>query len=236
MRIESKEDYEKFINYLIKNAPKIDEEELNKKQSICCSNYKFLGYYIPECRKLSKEILRDGYEGILEYGKNIYYEEVLIRGLVLAGIKDKNIVERNIDKYIKSIDSWSICDSVITSFSCYKKEIENRDFEKFCNYAKSQEEFISRFGLMMIFRYCLNQEYIDKIFELIKGITNHKYYIDMAISWLLCECMIKFPEKTLPLIKEKVFVKFIQNKAISKCRDSFRIDDEVKEVLKLYRL
>ena len=89
---------------------------------------------------------------------------------------------------------------------------------------------------MMIFRYLLKEENLDRIFKLIKNITTHKYYIDMAIAWLICECMTKYEQKTLLLIKEQCFTKFIQNKAISKCRDSFRISKEIKEELVKYRL
>ena len=239
MLIQTKEDYFKYIDYLVSNAPIMTKDNLDKKQSICCSNYKFLGYSIPQVRAIAKNILKQSINNeykILEYGESVYYEDVLIQGFVLAGIKDKAFVLKNLDNYVKKIDSWSICDSVITSFYVFKKSTTRQDFNLFADYARSDKEFYARFGIMMIFRYCMKDEYIKDIYELLNSITNHKYYVDMAISWTLCELMIRYPDSTIEEIKKKQYTKFIQNKAISKCRDSYRIDSQVKEQLKEYRI
>ena len=106
----------------------------------------------------------------------------------------------------------------------------------FADYAKSEKEFNARFGIMMMFRYCMDEAYINQVIDVIKSINNHTYYVDMAISWFLCECVIKFPDTGLNLIKQKLFTRFIQNKAISKCHDSFRISDELKKELKTYKI
>ena len=236
MKILTTTDYKNFIDNLVLNAPKIDSDNLQRQKNISCSNYILLGYSIPQCRKIAKEILKDGFEGMLKYYENKYYEEVLIRGLVLSGIKDRKKFFDNIMEYIPFIDSWSICDCVITNFYIFKKETTLDDFNFFCNLALSDKEFFARFGIMMIFKYCLNENNLAQIFKLMLKITNHKYYVDMAISWLLCECMIKFESQTFDLIKQKKFTKFIQNKTISKCRDSFRISSNLKEDLKNYRI
>ena len=77
---------------------------------------------------------------------------------------------------------------------------------------------------------------IDKIFVLLQQITNHAYYVDMAVAWLISYAIVKFPEKTIDLLAQKKLTKFVQNKAICKCRDSFRVDKHVKEMLIEYRI
>ena len=62
------------------------------------------------------------------------------------------------------------------------------------------------------------------------------YYVNMANAWLVAECFTKQRDKTLNLIKNKTLNKFVQNKAISKCRDSFRVSPEDKELLKTFRI
>ena len=57
----------------------------------------------------------------------------------------------------------------------------------------------------------------------------------MMIAWLVCELMIKRRDETLKYLEHNNLNKFTVNKMISKCRDSFRVSDEDKEMLKIYR-
>ena len=58
----------------------------------------------------------------------------------------------------------------------------------------------------------------------------------MAIAWLVCELMIYNREKTLKYLEYHNLNKFTINKAISKCRDSYRISKEDKELLLKYKI
>ncbi len=57
----------------------------------------------------------------------------------------------------------------------------------------------------------------------------------MANAWLLCECFIKQREKTLAFLEKNNINKFAINKAISKCRDSYRVSDKDKKKLLKYK-
>ena len=57
----------------------------------------------------------------------------------------------------------------------------------------------------------------------------------MAVAWLLCELMIKQRDKTLVYLNHHNLNKFTINKMISKCRDSFRVSREDKELLLKYK-
>ena len=57
----------------------------------------------------------------------------------------------------------------------------------------------------------------------------------MIISWLVCELFIKQREKTIEFLKINKLNPFQINKAISKCRDSFRVSKEDKENLLEFR-
>ena len=54
----------------------------------------------------------------------------------------------------------------------------------------------------------------------------------MAIAWYLCDCFIKDRVETLIFLKSNKTNDFVLNKTVSKCRDSFRISKEDKELLK----
>ena len=59
--------------------------------------------------------------------------------------------------------------------------------------------------------------------------------MNMAVAWAISVCYVKFRDKTLKLLKIKELDIFVQNKAIQKIRESFRVSDEDKEMLKKYK-
>ena len=98
-----------------------------------------------------------------------------------------------------------------------------------------REEFTRRVGFRLLFGL-INDEYIDKIFELMLFCEHEdKYYVNMIIAWLIAECFVKQRNKTLDFLK--IYKnRFAVNKAISKCYDSFRVSNEDKSMLKQFRL
>ena len=88
----------------------------------------------------------------------------------------------------------------------------------------------------MLFEY-INKSYIESIFTIIRNsFKEQEYYVNMIISWLLCECFIKEREKTINFLTSNNLNKFVLNKFISKCNDSFRIDKKDKIYLKTLKL
>ena len=77
----------------------------------------------------------------------------------------------------------------------------------------------------------------DDIIGTIKTLKGEQeYYVNMAVAWLVAECFTKHRNKTLPLFVGGDLNKFVNNKAISKCHDSYRVTDADKEMLKVYRI
>ena len=80
-------------------------------------------------------------------------------------------------------------------------------------------------------------EYLDEIFNILNDFYNEEhYYVNMINSWLLCECFIKHRDETVKFLKTHKLNKFTINKAIQKCRDSYRVSIEDKEMLLKYKV
>ena len=221
-------DYEEFIGYLESLS---EEKYKNFHSKLTTTKYEILGIRVPMQRKIAKIISKGDIESFLAYSENNYYEEVMIRGFVLASIKDKNILLKYLDDYVSLIDNWAICDGFCNTLKIVEKDKEFW-FSYFSKYLKSSEEFRVRVGLIIFLSFYVNDEYLDSIFKLIDEIKLDKYYVNMGTSWLLCECFIKYRDKTLEyLLKSQVNV-FTFNKTISKIRDSYRVSKEDKEYLK----
>ena len=139
-----------------------------------------------------------------------------------------------LDDYIHVMDNWAHCD--LLSFHGINK---NKDsFLKLSDeYLKSDQVFIRRLGLMILFQMLKDENVLDKVFSALLSLKNEKeYYVIMMGGWLLCEAIIKYPEKSLSFIKETKDLNVkILNKGIQKCRESRRFTQEEKDMLNTYK-
>ena len=236
-KFENEKDYEKFLNYLKIHSKEEPIEYFERHRAILNTNRELYGLSMKDIRETAKNISKNGLENFLKLSNGESYEEVMIYGLVIVSIKDYGKQIELLNKWIRKIDCWSLCDSVVTTMKWLKKEeYQTKYFDYFYNLCFESEEFVSRFGIVTLMSYFINKTYIDKIYEMCENVKNEKYYIQMAIAWLVSFGYVLFPEKTYALLEKKVFSKFVQNKSISKCRESFRVSKEDKEKLKLLRI
>ena len=70
---------------------------------------------------------------------------------------------------------------------------------------------------------------------MINSPNEEEYYVNMCIAWFVAECFIKRRETTLKFLKTNKLNKFTINKAISKCRDSYRVSAEDKQMLLAFK-
>ena len=219
--------YREYIDYLLS----IKEDKYKEFHSkLCFTKYEILGIRLPIIRNISKQISKTNYQDFLKYTNSKYYEEVLIEGLVISTIKEESIFDKYFNKYITKIDNWGICDSF-----CNSLNIVTKNPSKYFNICKelslSQEEFISRVGLIIILNYFIKEEYLKDIFNILDSINSDKYYINMAQAWLICELYIYYPQQTEEYLKNNKLNNFTHNKSISKIRESYRISKETKDYL-----
>ncbi|MBQ3214141.1 MAG: DNA alkylation repair protein [Clostridia bacterium] len=180
-----------------------------------------------------KKIAKGNYISLIELFPWQNHSMTVIIGGLICKIKDFNMFKKYLNIYANKIDNWASCDTL-------KFKINKNNQKEFFNlaeeYIKSEKPFVRRVGLLIIFKMIGDSEYIDKIFKILNLFYNEKeYYVNMMLSWILCECFIKHRDKTIEFLKNNNLNKFVINKGISKCRDSFRVSCEDKEMLKRYK-
>ena len=223
-----KKDIEEYNKYLmsIKNEDKIEwtKNIVNTKMDVLAIKTSVL-------RDIAKEIMKGDYISFLEQNNHLYYESLVISGIIISNIKDFNLLKKYLYKYSLLIDSWASCD--ILSFKTKNKEEDYYNLAlEYINYPL---EFQKRLGISMLFPL-VNDIYIDRILSIIDSFTEASYYyVDMILAWLLCDSFIKERDKTLQFFKKNNANNFVINKAISKCHDSYRVTKEDKEMLKKYK-
>ncbi len=235
--IKSKADYQEFFNMLLANSKHESVENYAKHKAILNSPREVICLSMSFIRQVAKQILAGEPLEFLKFANGETYEEVLICGLVIAGLKD---IEKQIelfDIWKEKIDNWSLCDSVCSSMKPLKKcKEKSKYFDYFYDMCFDEREYVSRFGIITIMVNFMEEQYISQILKMAKTVSNDAYYVQMGIAWLLSVTFVYFREQTLELLKQKTLSKFIQNKTISKCHDSFRVSEADKEMLKEFRI
>ena len=225
--------YKIFIEYL-KSIQDVKYKEFHSSL-VLNSKYEMIGIRVPNLKNIAKEISKNtDIKNFLEYAQDKYYEEIMIQGLVISQIKDENLFYKYFKNHIKKIDNWALCDTFCSSIKIVEK-YEEKYFNEAIKMALSNDEFVSRTGLIIILSHFVNRENIEVIFDTLNTIDTDKFYINMAEAWLVCELYIKFPKETKEFIINNNLNKFTQNKSISKIHDSYRVTKEEKELLNEYK-
>lgn len=200
--------------------------------SLCPNVDNIIGVQVPKLRELAKELSKGDFRKYLELDDITFYEEKVIQG-ILIGISKLSIEENKIylEKFIHKIDSWAVCDVVCSSLKIANKH-QDEIWEFLEKYINSNEEYEIRFALVMYLDYYLNDNYIDKVIENIKKVKSDKYYVQMAIAWLLSIGYIKQKEKTLAYLINNDLDDFTYNKALQKIIESYRVSKEEKEIIR----
>ena len=224
----NKKTYNDFIKYL-ENIKDEKNKEFNSK--IIESKYEILGIKMPVLRTIAKDISKTDFLEFFDLCEDKYYEEVMIQGLLLSYIKDDNLFLEQLREYVYKIDSWALCDSCVISYKIMKKS----DYSDIAySFILDSHEYVQRVGYVILLNYYIDDNHINDILSLCQKDSDY-YYVNMAISWLLCECFIKYRTNTLNLLKTKKLNTFVQNKTISKIRESYKVSKEDKEFIKKYK-
>lgn len=222
------------LNGLLESKKIIDRQEWTKR--IVNTNMDVLAVKSEDIDLIVKEISKGNVYSFLNcYLSNglsfQYHENTIIFAKLLNKVNDFESFKSLLTFFAKSIDNWASCDAIKSKFKWSGQQI--CDVAKDC--VSSEKEFVRRVGFRLLFA-CINDDYIGNIFNLIKKCEKEgEYYVNMIIAWLITECFIKQREKTIEFMKEYKN-RFALNKAISKCHDSYRVNQTDKQMLKSLRI
>lgn len=223
--VDFNQDYNKFIEYLFS----LKDDEYKKFNQKIVKTDNIIGIRLPILKNIAKIIAKNDYLSFIKNNKHQYSEEIMLHGLVITYLKiDFNESIKLFDEYIKYIDSWATCDSVVMNYKIVSKNLDIC-LIKIKEYLKSDKPFIKRVGIVLLFYY-LNDDYIDEVLKLINSVKSEDYYVKMANAWLISICLVKYYDKTVKFLKSCQLDDWTYNKALQKAIESYRIKD--KEILR----
>lgn len=220
-----------FINDSLNALADNDYKAFNKK--IIPTNYEVLGVRMPALKKLAKGLSkRSDIEAYFDNAEFNTYEHILLYGLILAQKKDFTLEKtfHYLDPLILRFDNWAHVDTLVSAFQIFKKH-PDAVLGHFLPLKDHDGEYTKRFFVILLMCYFMNDNHIEKSLDLMVNIQQGQYYVDMGIAWAISLGLVKSYDKTIDVLEQKRFSKFVHNKAIQKARESYRISPEIKESL-----
>lgn len=220
-------DIQPFQNYLKSLSQGEQKSEWEKR--IINTSLPCLAIPAPTVKKIAHEIKKGNYIEFLNLWIWQNFTNTSIIGSLICQINDFSLIVKYLDKYGDYCDNWATCD--ILKFDI-REENKLLYFDLCKKYIESEKPFKRRIGMTILFKFVDDDNYIQQIFDILNLFYDEKeYYVNMVNAWLVAECFAKQREKTLIFFKCNKLNNFTINKAISKCRDSFRVSTADKELL-----
>lgn len=226
-------EYESFLQTL-KNLA--DPQYKAFHERLCkTSCAEILGVRSPETKRIAKEIAKGDADGFLALAGDAYYEELLIKGFVIAFLKVPLCEKRElIDAFIPQIDNWAVCDSFCAALK--PKRGEEETLYRLClDYLLKSGEYERRAAIVLLMDHLVTETYIDRILTLLSEVRCDCYYVHMAVAWCVQVCFVKYKENTLAFLKTNVLDVQTHNKAIQKIIESNRATKEDKTLVRTMR-
>lgn len=194
-----------------------------------------LGVRTPTLRALARKSFTalgrvDEAQRELQKYKPFFHEEFALKGFFIMLLKQDETKFELASDFIKTMPNWAVCDIFAPKFRNAALA------DALLKQAKGgTDEFERRFFYVYFMR---NMDAIspEEFFEICAAESDGRYYVQMGAAWAIAEMFIKQREITLAFLASKRAAKFIQNKAISKIRDSFRVSKADKEALLKYKI
>ena len=169
----------------------------------------------------------------LEVLPHKYYEENNLHGLLIEQIKDYPACIAAIERFLPYVDNWATCDMI--ALHTMKKHLDVFIQEVY-RWMASDHPYIVRFGIGMLMRYYLDEQFKPEYPEIVAEIKSDEYYVNMMRAWYFATALAKQYDQILPYLEEKKLDTWTHNKTIQKAVESYRIAAEQKCYLRTLRI
>ena len=197
---------------------------------------RIIGVRIPVMRKLAKQLTKEEPEAVqafLEELPHTYYDEDILHAILISEIKDYDRCIKETERFLPYIDNWATCD--LLAVRTVKKHLD-LFVKEIYRWMESEHTYTIRFGMNMLMRYYLEDEFKLEYPEKVAAVRSEEYYVNVMRAWYFATALAKQYEKILPFLEEQRMDVWTHNKTIQKAIESYRITPEQKEYLRTLRI
>lgn len=192
-----------------------------------------IGIRVPVLRKYAKSIAGTELEDrFIDELPHQYYEENNLHMMLVTWIKDYDKCLSEVERFLPYIDNWATCD--FPAPKCFENHKEELLPVIKC-WIASSETYTIRYGIGMLMRLYLDEDFEPEYVKLVAGVESDEYYVNMMIAWYMATALAKQWDAVIPYIEEHRMSDWVHRKTIQKAVESYRITDEQKKYLKEYR-
>lgn len=217
-RLKALQDKE-YLKFHLNIVPNIQEERI-------------IGVRVPQIRNLAKDLAKEEIDSFLDNLPHYYQEENMLHAILLSNIKDVNEALERLNAFLPYVDNWAVCDTIKPK--AFKKN-DKRIIEEIRKWIASSHTYIARYGIVALFTFFMDDKYEKDYLDLPLTAISDDYYVNMAIAWFYQVALVKHYDDAVVYLETNRLNDFVHNKTISKCHDSYRLSNEIKEYLKTLR-
>ena len=135
--------------------------------------------------------------------------------------------------FIPRVDNWATNDTVCSTYRI--READRAAWLAFlAPYLTCGTEFGERIAVILLMDQFLHDDTINAVLDACLQARCPGYYTKMAVAWALCTALCKYRDKTLAFLQDARGASldvWTYNKAIQKCRESYRVSAADKALL-----
>ena len=193
-----------------------------------------IGIRTPVLRKFAKEFAGTSEaEAFLRQLPHRYYEENNLHMMLITGIKDYEKCMEEIQRFLPCIDNWATCD--YPAPKCFARH-KDQVLEEAKRWISSGETYVIRYGIGMLMRLFLDEDFSSEYLEMTAAVQSQEYYVNMMIAWYFATALAKQWDATVPYIEQHKLSDWVHRKTIQKAVESYRITPEQKIYLRTLRV
>ena len=193
-----------------------------------------IGVRTPSLRAYAKKFGKtDNVSAFLEVLPHKYYEENNLHGLLIEQIKAYPSCIAALDRFLPYIDNWATCDLI--ALRTVKNHLDIF-IQEVCRWIASDHTYIVRFGIGMLMRYYLDEQFKPEYPKQVAEVKSDEYYVNMMRAWYFATALAKQYDQIIPYLEEKRLDTWTHNKTIQKAIESYRITPEQKIYLRTLRV
>ena len=224
---------DKIRDFLEENE-EVSYGDFQSKLCPTVSRETILGIRVPKLRKFAKELLVSGcVDDFFDDLPHKYYDENILHAILLSELKNYDELVERIDDFLPYVDNWAVCDGI--SPKIFSKNRESL-LEKVKMWMSSDDIYTIRFGVGVLMRQYLTDDFDREFLEWPVSIVSEEYYVNMMLAWFYATALTKRWDEAILYVRDYRLGRWVHNKTIQKACESLAIGEEKKEYLKQFRI
>lgn len=187
-----------------------------------------VGVRTPVLRELAKRMAKeDDVDVFLSVLPHKSFEENQLHAFVIARERYFDRCVAQVEAFLPYVDNWATCDQL--SPVCFAKHHTDL-LPHIRRWMSSKHEYTVRFGIGMLLRHFLDDDFQPEHLQWVTTIRRDEYYITMMQAWYLATALAKQWDSTFPLVA--ALPEPLRRMTVRKACESFRVSDEHKKMLR----